>query len=150
MIRRPQLLMIVTAVTLTGTLAPTWSARGGPVTVAAAVWYVPPWLICDLPPDPQVTCEPFNIETASPGNYAFAVDATLNGTLFASAGSAVAASLDFSAAPDGSVGLVPGTGVALPGTTLLHQQVDVNFNIVEQGTPQGTVVLLAGELKSQA
>jgi hypothetical protein len=143
MTRHCRFLMIVAVAILTVTFGPSRTAWAG--GISNIVLLTNPWIICDRPPS-EVSFLPNTLGTASQGNYTFAVDATLNGSPFAAAGSTVPGSLYFSPAPSGNAGLVPGTGVAVPGTTLLEQSVDFNFNIVDLATPT-PVVLLAGELK---
>jgi hypothetical protein len=142
MTRLPRFLIIVSVAIVLATFGPPRSARAGGIASMQFFLATHPWLTCDFPPPPDVI---FNQGIISEGTYTFATDASLNGSLLFQAGASVEASLTFSAASLGA-GLVSGTGVAV-GTTLLEQNVDVNFSIVDPTTPQGPVVLLAGELK---
>jgi hypothetical protein len=141
--RLHRFLIIISVAIVLATFGPPRSARANGIASMQFLLATQPWLICDYPPPPDVI---FNQGIISEGTYTFATDAYLNGSLLFHAGASVEASLTFSAASSGDAGLVPGTGVAV-GTTLLEQNVDVNFNIVDPTTPQGSVVLLAGELK---
>jgi PEP-CTERM motif len=131
--------MITTGVIVLATFGSPGIARAG---LLSFFDLVNQGIIHDFPPS-ETTFLPNSLATATSINYTFAVDTSLNGSPFATAGSSVPASLYFSPAPSGSAGTVPGTAVAIPGTSLIEQQVDVDFNIIGQGS----VVLLAGELQ---
>jgi hypothetical protein len=139
-------LVVAAATAILATIGWPQPSRAGPIEVAQLDLLLHPWLLIDLPPEPEVTFLPNSLPNAVPGNYTFLVGATLNGVPFASPGSSVPASIYFSPAPGGSTGLVPGTAMQIPDTTIIQQNVDVNFNVVNQ-TFGGPIVLLAGEIR---
>jgi hypothetical protein len=116
------------------------SAQAESIEIAFFVATLHPGLVCDLQPE-HVTFTPNSLATATQIDYTFKVGATLNGSPFASAGTTLPALLYFSPAPGGAAGLVPGTAMQIG--SVIQQSVDVDFNIVTQGS----VNLLSGELK---